>query len=777
MLKGFTISELLVASSIAIFVIGGAFALWFMTQNIWKNERIKSNILQELQVSIERIKREIKISDGGKMFFHTGLSGSYDAISLPLALDDGRSDTGYSSAQNGDGFIETDSSTTDPITGVAKIWWDKTIIYHVYNTGGKYELRRTEFYPRNNTLTQTVRQDQIDKVVSLGTGNDLTVPEYSNWQSTRTIFTAKSISLEAVPKLREFDGYSSVTGKTENLIDFGSTILNGGYHTIKFKVVGQNISSGGFAFGIDSLKFTPPGSTREAENYINLTHPDSSQGIAGSSGDAITKVNMHNSPLGLWSADYYLDYAADAITDYLTLRFYYDKWYETTFVDGVSDNVAVEFSNTNGRGGVSGDEEWLVRLEGKGKVWDAATQTQNSTSVSEATSNVTYRNLLMAKYALSNGRMLSVKFRAGDDNPLIINSAYIIQKDDSGSGTEDDGSSDMPSIPITFNNCGLDPRNTGQTTLPTPIDSYPGNGYEGVQIPAGEYVWSNWIQLSDNAGIPFNFDKSKDYFISFYIPVAPASSISYWQDLASSPKTHSYKRIDERGVTGQAKWDDVATWGGTGIVQTSIYGVEELDVTYVNAGSFSSKVFDTGVNDPAYGTMKWRAAVNNPDAALQIKLRSSDSGETLAADSDWSSVPGQTFTISSDTGSVSLSGSSSIGTGRYVQFRADFTAIPSDGDASHITNDTDDTYPGDEDYDLSCVLKDISIYWPGNTAMVDVGGHFTKKSNYGIFSVEIDGQKLTKGFVIKLSIAEDLLTGTTVDRSIMAEVEPRNTGK
>lgn len=765
--KGLTIGELLVASSIAIIVVGGAFALWFMTQDTWTNERTKSDILQKLQVAIERIKREIKISDGGKIFFHV-TDGTYDAISFPIALDDGRSNTGYNAAEEGDGFIETDSSTTDPITGVAKIYWDETAIYYTYYNAGtkKYELRRTSFYPRDNSLTAAQRQDQINKVVSLGTGNDLSVPNYLNCQNKpdgyRSIITTSAISFEVAPKLREFDAFSSTTERTEKLIDFGSAILNGGYHTIKFKVIGKNINSTGYSFGIDSLKFTPPGSEREAENYVNLTHPDGTSGISSSSGDATTIVNMHESPLGLWDADYYMDYAADQIdNDYLTLRFHYDRWYETTFLDGISNNVIVEFGNTDGRGGTSGSEEWLVRLEGNGKTWDSATQTKTSAPATLAWGlgggDTTYRTLVMSNYTVSNGMKLSIKLRAGNSDPLIVQSAHIIQRDDSGLGSADDGSSNMPNIPITFNNCHLDPRNQGQAALPATTT---GND---VTIPAGCYVWSNWIQLYDNIGANFNFEKTQDYFISFYTPLAAApASMSYWQDITSSPKTHSYTRV--------GKWDDVRIWGGGGTADVSIYGIEEVDVTYVNTGTFISQIFDTGVEDPSYGTMKWSSVINSPDSTLQIRVRSSDSKPALEGDGDWSAIPGQVFTSSP----VLLSG---IGTGRYVQFKADFTALASGVDASHISNDTDDTYGGDEDYDISCVLKDVSIYWPGNTTMVDVGGHFTKKINYGIFTVEIDGQKLTKGFVIDLSITEDLTTGASISRSITAEVEPRNTNK
>jgi len=760
--KGLTIGELLIASSIAIVVIGGAFALWFMTQDSWINERTKSKILQELEISVERLKREVKISDSGKMFFHVN-NGTYDAISFPAALDDGRSDTGYNPSLDGDGFIEPDSSTADPTTGVTKIYWDKTVIYHIFTVGGKDELRRTEFYPRDNSLSATNRQTQIDNVVSTGAGSDDSVPNHANWQNTRTIFKAKEVSLEVMPRLREFDGYNSGTIKTEDLIDFGSIILSGGYHTIKFKVIDKNTQSSDYAFGVDLFKLTPSGSVREGENYKDLIHPNASAGIDSSSGDGATNVNMYNSPDGLWSADYYMDYGADAADDYIKLNFHYDRWYETTFWDGRAENLAVEFDNTNGKGGVSGSKEWMLRLEGSGKVWEAKEQTQDQVTqnviLAADAGDITYRNIIDANYTEANGMMLSVKFAAGSSAPLHVKSAYIIQRD-GASASPDDGSTAMPSIPITFSGCGIDPRNAGQSGVPGSVSG------TDVIIPAGCYAWSNWIQLNNGAD-DLNFDKTKDYFISLCVPdMASECSMSCWQDTTSAPADHSYTR------SGQ--YDSVAVWGGTGTPQALICGIEQIDVTYVDKGAFTSRIFDTSMDDPEYDTLKWTAVINNPDSSLKIKARSSDSYVALAADLDWSTIPGQEFTISTDTGSVALSG---IGEGRYCQFSADFEASPSGTSASHITDDSDDSYAGDEDYDLSCVLKDVSIYWPGETRMVDVGAHFTKKPNYGIISVEIDDQKLTKGFVIKLAIEEDLTTGATIRRSVSAEMEPRNTGK
>lgn len=785
---GFTIGELLVAASIAIIVVGGAFSLWFMTQEVWKNERTKSKMLQDIQITIERIKREVQLSDGTKIAFHTAQNGTYDAISFPLALDDGWSDTGYDPAEKGDGFLETDSATYDNATKTAKIFWDKTVIYFIYHNTEENmdELRRVVFYPRNNSLTMEERQFQIDQVVALGTGNDSSVPNYANCQNKpngfRTVFTGKqdSISLEMSPQLREFDGYSAVTERTENLIDFGSAIISPGYHTIKFKVLRKNSSSTGYGFGIDLLKFTPAGGIQEGEGFINLTYPNGSSGIEGSSGNTLNTVDTHDLAEGVWSNDYYLHYGASAVNNYLTIRFYYDGCNETIFRDGVADNVIVEFSNNNGMGGVSGDEEYLICLEGNKITWEAAKQTQALSTVSHTLAagadNVTYRNWIRSSSILANGRRISLKFCAGANNNLTIQEAYMIQRDESedGTGNPYDGSKDMPSIPVTFGNCDKDRRNDplinlAQTSWPQPV-----NNDKGVTIGAGGYAWSNWIELhgDDTQPDPFDLDKAKDYLVSFYVKTSSNQDILSWQ--ASTATTHSFTI----STTDDKSYAATRTWSGEDIVEEPrIYGVERFAVSYVAEGKFASQVFDTHVDNPAYTTMQWTSIKNSPDADLKLKVRTGSTKEELEADGSWSSIPGNVFS-GSPASLVSLDKK------RFVQFRADFCAFKSDA-SSHITDDYDDEtvdpnhspYMNDEDYDISSVLKDVSIYWPGNMTLVDASGYFTKRPDYGIFTVEIDGQKLIKGFEITLNLEEELTTGKTIERSVKAEVEPRNTGK
>jgi hypothetical protein len=404
-------------------------------------------------------------------------------------------------------------------------------------------------------------------------------------------------------------------------------------------------------------------------------------------------------------------------------------WHETTFIDGISNHTKVEFSNRSGnKDQTSGDEEYILRLEGYDITWNAYKQARQGSTATpagdELLSDQTCRIILSNRYLQYNGMMVRVKFRALDSEQLKIQSAYIVQQSGETGDDPYDGSTQMQYTHITFD-----------------------GGQDSVTIPANTTEWSDWIQMRDTAGPsnPLPLDKANSYLITFYVP--DSTNVVYWEDPNISDDPMSYLRSG--AVSGEVNWP--AELSG----ERRIYAAEEVEVTYMNNGNFTSQIFDTGIENPAFTTMQYNA-IANTDASLTLKVRSDDNKANLEADGDWISISG-----------ITLAGSpadiSAISGGRYVQFRAEFTSI-----AGGTTTD---------DYDQSCILKDVSIYWPGNTTMVDIGGYFTKKSDYGTFTVEVDGQKLTKGFEINLTIDEDISTGATVNRSIATEVEPRNTSK
>ncbi|MCK4859318.1 MAG: hypothetical protein KAS87_02045 [Candidatus Omnitrophica bacterium] len=694
---GLTLVEIIVALLLGVMVFGGILMLWEFSQRAWHIERTRSKNLAFLEMSMERIKKDVRLSSSDKMFFNPVSAATYEAISLPLAVDD-----------DGDGFIEVD--------GVTKmIDWDETVIYHLYTSSSETQLRKTIFNSRVD-LSDAQRQTQIDDVVTNGQPI-VSTPNYANWNSTpgvgtRVLISAPAISLEITPQRREFDNYNSSTKKSAN-VSFGSISLTSGYHTLKLKIANKNNLSTDYALGIDCIRLTPSGSDREGEDYLHITHPDASAGISAFVGATPAFENMLS--FGSWSSDSQLSFNSHNIDDFLTLRFYNDVWRESNFLSGNINGTTSEYTNDDGAGGTMSREDIILCLIGNQENWDVAEQTKNSTVSSQAFAigdgHITYRNIISQEYIETSGRLVRVKFCAGNTDHLKIDSAYICARSEIAGQGQDCAA---PSARITF------------------------SGANGVDIPMANFVWSDWIDMGEN----FNEDRS--YFASLYIPLVGAgdsNSISYW---SHPTETSCYWQTGDHSL--------VDSWGGTGTATNNLYGVGFLEVSYIDNGIYTSKIYDTTMADPQFSQIRWTLGLNNPSIGAILKVRSNDSEAVLAADVDWSDE----HTI--DTGSISGSASiAAIAGGRYVQFQA--------------------VLAPNAIYTMTPVLRDVALYWPGNTVACDLSGYFTLRPNYGIFSVEIDGKPLHRGLEIGLSISEEVYKKGTIVRSLNAELKPRNTGK
>ena len=67
----------------------------------------------------------------------------------------------------------------------------------------------------------------------------------------------------------------------------------------------------------------------------------------------------------------------------------------------------------------------------------------------------------------------------------------------------------------------------------------------------------------------------------------------------------------------------------------------------------------------------------------------------------------------------------------------------------------------------------------GEERLIDVGGTFTKGTDYGMFGLKVEGQALVQGIIIDLEIFDYIRIhgGSNEIRSVLtSEVTPRNTG-
>jgi hypothetical protein len=703
---GMSTAEMLIALVLTVVVIAGVFMLSEFSQTIWKGERVKSNLINKLEFAMERIQKEMRLTDGHRVFYYPQSASSYSAVSFPLAAD-----------TDGDGFVEI--TDDDP----PKIEWDQTVIYHTYanpNTG-KIELRRTVFTPRED-MTDSQRQAQLDDVAQNGYPTDTNNPEYSSWNQatgTRTLCDSDNIVMTITPTVREFDGYSSSTARSEN-VAFGSVPMDSGDHYITFTVIGKNSLSTGYRVGIDSFSITPSGCSIEAEE----------EAISDDGGGS--KVNEDMSGYGSWNGNRQLEYQAADVTDYISFSFYYDKWIETNFATASPSNTFIEYGARTGDGGESsGASDYVARLDGCGDSWSSQTQTgasaKSAQSFDTGSNGVNFRNVIMSKNIDIEGRAIKATFdNTQDPGDMTIDYACLMERQ----GGPDGIAGTLKQI--TFDG------GAAQTT-----------------IGAWQSKDSDWIDVS-------NFDRSADYLLTFHIPSSGTHNISSWvTPSADTQDDHSYYLAGGESTAGEITWSDKGA-----AAQDTVYCVDSIDVSYFSNGTLTSQIYDTGVDDPSYSTLSWGIAKNNYGdyetsglgANLIIRVRASDDEDLLKAATDWSGELAIN-TKSIVAGSANIN---SIGSGRYAQFQAEFISQPTSGR---------------NDYLKSCVLKNLSIKWPGQKRITEIGGYFTRRPDYGIFSVRIDGRDLIKALEVNLSMTETAPSGAGVTKYLTVEAQPRNTGK
>lgn len=740
--RGMTLVEVIVASSVVLIVILGVLSLNQFLQYNWQKARIKSQLVGEEEASLELIKRELQQTDAGLVIGYPSAAASYSAISFPLPVD-----------TNNDGFVDL-TATVPP-----KIAWGQTVIYHTYTnlSTHKVELRRTLFTSRDNTLTTAQRNAQILDVVTNGLPTTTHYGVAESWNATtgtRALWSSDNIVFTMTPSTATFDAYTidaSRPLRSEN-VSFGSITLAPGAHTISFICKGKNTASGGYKIGIDSFSISPGGFPRETEEAtVNSTGPAGVGACTNQDMSAYTKYS--------WSANRQRRYTANGAADFVKFNFNYDQCIETNFSSPLAKtNIAVEYSaRTGGTGGgslegreVSGNSNVIARLGGCDQTWSASTQVGGAAisnqplTVLAGNNGIYIRNVLLSSQLTCEGRAISIKVdNTQNPNPLIIDCASIMQRDQNTGG----------------------PNGVLSTLCQITFISAGGAG-RSVTVAAHSSVQSDWIDMDDPStpAVIENFDKSNDYLVTLHanIPVGTTNNISGWTKSDGSQQSYLLQDSNLNPVTDT----DAATW--TSPAQADIlYIVPSMDVTYFSSGTYTSQIYDTGMDNPLYTTLTWDIAKNNYGqfaagnlgADLVIKVRSDVSEAALLGNNNWG--PATTVdTLSALTGILNIA---ALGGGnkRYFQFQLQFSAKPS---------------PGLSDYVRSCVLQDITINWPGLNRMVDVSGYYTLDSDYGIFSVQVDDKDLIRGLKVELATSQKYLDGF-ITESLAVESEPRNNNK
>ncbi len=701
---GFTLVELLFAAVILAVASVMGVCGWL---RVLRGERVNSAQAEldiQVRTAIERIRAEARLSAAEKMVFHPDGPGPYDAISFPVAF-----------ARDDIGLV--------PMLSETNILWDTTVIYHV-DTRSPDRLLRTTFSPRDNGMTQTERRSQLAQVVAGGGGEGC--EGAGERASTRVVF-ANFFAWKIEPLAGVFDTYAPQLARQP--VNFGTAPLGPGAHTFTFTAIGRNAAAGGCKLGIDTLRVSPTGHAREAED----------QTVAGSSAPAARRYI----PGGSWSGHHdLLVNPGDADELSTTLVLDNDRWEETNFrfcsPEG-THHAEARFDTTL--------LDYVVRLTGSGVVWRAADQTLDRNPA------VTPTNL--------NDHAFRVLIRGGDDG-VIQQDGRLMPMQNEWPGI-DWPANRPPSSYLLFRIPGWNQAQECYATIAvaaghgSPFAARPPFRFLRLYRDGGDNT--RWLGLlkatrpegGANLG-PMEISRTNSYVVTFRIDGldhAGARRVA-WRNLRDPGGRMSVVATNMSKETFLAMRENT-DWAGSPhtTALADLCFLEELVTAHVKEGAFVSQVFDTTLANPLYNLIAWDE-VKPAGTDIELRVRAGDSAAALAALADWSAA-------GKESNPGTLSGA---GFGRHLQFRARL-----------VSDDTVGATP---------LLRRVVCGWPGEPRMVDIGGEVTVGPDHGAFQVLVAGRKLVKGLRFELTIFKDVPGSGRPRRLTSAmsmEVEPRNSGR
>ena len=600
--NGYTLIEVLIASSLAVLVIGGVTTSMAHVIRTWRETRINSELNINLETAMEHMRQDMRLSSVGVglMSFYPAESVHYTALSFPMADD-----------LDGDGLLDRDNS--------GKIKWTKTVIYHVLGTSPN-EFRRTLFSNRSTTSTPDALYQQLKSVAEAtseaGIINAAMAGETCN---SRTIFRNLS-RLSFYPPKSMFDGYAP-TRQHGSTFNFGSIVLDPGFHTLTFTVTGKNRDSSGFDVEVDRFRLGRARGALEGEIFIpKNSHPRAPLFGYSLSGGSVSAEDM--SSYGVeWSGNAQANFNAAGVGSEINFEIYDDMWCDSNFNDPgaqISSNCSVKWDlSLNSIAPYIGDK--VVSMD-KGIAW-SATACGDTEYILPVSNSITAYNIVYG------GGLL-------DDMSIALNGCwtrlYFDRPEGCALNLHDVRISDLTtgaSEPVTFN-----------------------NGSSSITIPAtGErMIISDWIEL-------WEIDRQRSYVIQ----------------LTSTPQYPG-----AWGLACQVNTDGVNLSWVNGSWEAYTAGIHSLEVGYPKEAVYRSGIFDTRCATPAYKKLYWTQIENfSKGGDLDVRIRSGNDPEL--ADGNWlDAYPNYDGYFQYNSGS-SLS---MMPKKRYVQYEAKFRC----GHSGHI---------------------------------------------------------------------------------------------
>ncbi len=603
-----------------------------------------------------------------------------------------------------------------------------TVVYHIWQES-PYQLLRTTFQPRNKTLSDANRAEQLRRVVEqTDHGADYELEPY---QGTTRIFS-NFFEWNLSSKSTAFDGYSPDEERVPT--PFGTYVLAPGAHTLSFRTTSKNSqnTTASYRVALDTLRPTYSGGEIEAEELTVS--------------NATPAATMVTTVPEVCSGNNYLNFPATATNQTMFVSFRNDEWVESNFRAAdvrQSNTVFTAF-------GAKLDNS--VLLDGVGNTWTVGNHTDDVTGWWE-------------EMRSDNGILVRVPLEgveAGGTNVgTLVRSGSLYRAPEAAAAAASGRSLStrcldmviLADMPFGANAVIAEVDGDGQIVAGTQGTIFLSRTHSGNVWGSGYMVYGWYV-----GGATYPISTAKRYAVSFWFkptiaPVDPDCANWAHPSYKSLPPT----RIRALTTNDLPNAENLlaTSWSNeTFTTRAKVVGLVRLVTSFAPVGEYSSQVYDTGFASPVYTNLTWSNSVVNTafttvsmtNASLALWLRSGASPNLTNV--AWTAVAKDAVPALATSG-------------RYVQFRA------------RLASDTLSS--------VSPILHQLRLRWDAPPALVNLSGVLYKGPDRGAFELLIDGQPLVRSVRVELTLFRDIPTinykSERLTSSMVAEVEPRNTGR
>ncbi|MBM4163351.1 MAG: prepilin-type N-terminal cleavage/methylation domain-containing protein [Lentisphaerae bacterium] len=705
---GFSIAEFIVTITILLIVMTMA-AVGYL--HFIHAERRGSEVAQldmDVRKAIEILREGLRLTTIDQVVFYPPNTPPHRAISYPAVVDWDRN-----------GLVDLEPGGTN-------VLWGQTVVYHIWQQS-PYQLLRTTFQPRNKTLSNEQRAEQLRRVVEQPDhGADYELEPY---QGTTRIFS-NFFEWNLSSKSTAFDGYSPAEERVPT--PFGSYVLAPGTHTLSFRTTDKNSlnTTASYRVALDTLRPAFSGGEIEAEALT-----------VSSATPAATVVTTVPE---VCSGNNYLNFPATSTNQTMLVSFRNDEWVESNFRAAdvrQSNTVYTAF-------GAKLDNS--VVLEGVGDTWTVGNHTDDVTGY--------WEDMRSANGILVRVPLEGVEF-GGTNVGTLVRSGSLYRVPGAAAAAAAGRSISTRCLEMaiyydtTFGTNAViaEVDSDGQIVPGTQGTIFLSRTHAGNTSGSGYMVYGWYV-----GGATYPISTAKRYVVSFWLkPTASDPWCANWAHPSYKSLPPTRIRTLTTNDLPNAQNLLAASWSnGTYTTRAKVVGLMRLVTSFAPAGEFCSQVYDTGFANPAYTNVTWSNAVVNTayttvattNAALALWLRSGASPNLTNV--AWTAVARDTAPALATSG-------------RYVQFRA---TLASDALSS-----------------LSPILHHVRLRWDAPPALVNLSGVLYKGPDRGAFELLVDGQPLVRSVRVELTLFRDIPTinykSERLTSSMVAEVEPRNTGR